>query len=74
MNDLRDHELAGSRWQHQTIDPVYGLDERQSGWDAESGPYIKPWYAVLSACGNHGIVMILDTKTCLSHQAIYYTF
>ncbi|KAI0475387.1 hypothetical protein GGR56DRAFT_695075 [Xylariaceae sp. FL0804] len=36
-------------------------DERR-GWDGEDGPYMRPWYATLSSCGNHGSIMVLDTK------------
>lgn len=34
------------------------------GWDDGNGGYIKPHYAVLSKCGNHNTIIVVDTKTC----------
>ncbi|THY68366.1 hypothetical protein D6C97_00285 [Aureobasidium pullulans] len=33
------------------------------GWDDGNGGYIKPHYAVLSKCGNHNTIIVVDTKT-----------
>lgn len=76
MADLRDngdHEDMEEAWLSACIDPMYGIhhlrwnrdrnDPSQSSWYYSDGPYIKPWYAVLSSMGNHGSTMILDTKT-----------
>jgi hypothetical protein len=76
MYDMRDDQFLRHNWE-LIIDPMYGIqhltgfapprgqESLKSDWDAEKGPYIKPWYAVLSSCGNHGSTMILDTKSCM---------
>jgi hypothetical protein len=71
MEDLRDNNSAQQTWYQRTIDPMYGIqhlewtgENTKSDWNAERGPYIKQWFAVLSSCGNHGSTMVLDTKTC----------
>ncbi|KIW05980.1 uncharacterized protein PV09_03164 [Verruconis gallopava] len=70
---LEDLRKGDADCEQQIIDPTYGIDHlywelskgnhKQSSWDDENGPYIRPWYAVLSSCGNHGSIMVLDTKT-----------
>ncbi|KAJ9611354.1 hypothetical protein H2200_004538 [Cladophialophora chaetospira] len=72
-----DPERSWSTWEQNVVDPFYALhhltwqpkgvsakdhSKQTSSWDDESGPYIKTEYAVLSDCGNHGSVMILNTK------------
>ncbi|KAI0804275.1 hypothetical protein GGR55DRAFT_659292 [Xylaria sp. FL0064] len=72
-------DMRGSKadWWQNAVDPTYAIDDlsprhrpgvRASdgdtrGWDDENGPYMRPWYATLTNCGNHGSVMTLDTKT-----------
>ncbi|KAI1747015.1 hypothetical protein F4782DRAFT_522754 [Xylaria castorea] len=72
-------DLRGSKgdWWRTASDPFYAIDDlsprhrpkvRASdgdtrGWDHENGPYMRPWYVTLTDCGNHGSVMVLDTKT-----------
>ena len=76
LRDLRDNgneDDMREKWLQHTIDPTYGIDhlkfdmragkDGQSSWHAKQGPYIRPWYAVLSNVGNHGSTMVLDTKT-----------
>jgi hypothetical protein len=74
MSDLRRPEQELD-WLGQIIDPTYSLrfdfgdkeDEMpQLSWDHPRGPYIKPFHAVLSDCGNHGSILILDTSNCRS--------
>ncbi|KAI1123003.1 hypothetical protein F5Y10DRAFT_252706 [Nemania abortiva] len=74
LSDLRGSE--GDWWQ-TAVDPFYAIDDlsprhrpgvRASdgdtrGWDHENGPYMRPWYVTLSDVGNHGSVVVLDTKT-----------
>ena len=66
-------EAMRCTWEGDIIDPLYaGLEyewqelddqgKRAFGWDSANRPYIKPTYAVLSSCGNHGSVMILNTE------------
>ncbi|KAJ9632202.1 hypothetical protein H2203_000605 [Taxawa tesnikishii (nom. ined.)] len=59
------------RWFRSFVDPFYALDYarpgaqwRQAvrGYDAKDGLFMRPWYIALNDCGNHGSVMILDTK------------
>ncbi|KAI1324249.1 hypothetical protein F5Y16DRAFT_381649 [Xylariaceae sp. FL0255] len=73
------HDLRGpeGHWWQVACDPFYALpdlnpeigperraaDADTRGWDHEEGPYMRPWYVTLSDCGNHGSVMVLDTKT-----------
>jgi hypothetical protein len=73
--DLRGSDKMQA-WLHQTIDPTYALyhhigfddtDLPSLSWDDPSGPYIRPFYAVLSSCGNHGSIMIVDTRSCRSN-------
>lgn len=74
LADLRqvdsEEDSTGS-WEQAVIDPTYGIDWRnwdheadkaQWRWGAENGPYIRPWFAVLSEIGNHGAFMCLNTK------------
>ncbi|KAI0481911.1 hypothetical protein F4859DRAFT_476383 [Xylaria cf. heliscus] len=72
-------DLRGSKsdWWQTACDPFYAIDDlsprhrpgvRASdgdtrGWDDEDGPYMRPWYVTLTDCGNHGSIMVLDTKT-----------
>ncbi|KAI0427706.1 hypothetical protein F5Y09DRAFT_315450 [Xylaria sp. FL1042] len=72
-------DMRGSKgdWWQVAVDPFYAIDDlspwhrpgvRASdgdtrGWDDENGPYMRPWYVTLTDCGNHGSVMLLDTKT-----------
>lgn len=78
LRQVNPDEDMSETWAHAIIDPTYGiswrshsddivsLEEKQAqmSWDAESGPYIKPWFAVLSDIGNHGSLMCLNTKNC----------
>lgn len=71
-------------WEQAVIDPCYGIDWRNfrddpdrvakintsMDWDAEDGPYIRPWYAVLSSIGNHGSFLCLNTKNCKLYRRI----
>jgi len=80
LSDLRESEDGDDTdvWEHNIIDPTYALDyainsldgENKKApdlsWDDKSGPYIKAEYAVLSNCGNHGSIMVFNTKNCLS--------
>ncbi|KAI1333736.1 hypothetical protein F5Y15DRAFT_410133 [Xylariaceae sp. FL0016] len=70
MPDMRGPDID---WWHNYIDPFYLIghlqgpqnaeEARTRDWNHEDGPYIRPWYAPLMDVGNHGCVMILDTKT-----------
>ncbi|KAI0438354.1 hypothetical protein F4803DRAFT_535464 [Xylaria telfairii] len=74
LSDLRGSE--GDWWQ-TAVDPFYAIDDLSPwhrpaaratdgdarDWDHEDGPYMRPWYVTLTDCGNHGSVMVLDTKT-----------
>lgn len=64
---LGDMRGPGADWWCVAVDPFYGIDIKDAadkGWDDEDGPYMRPWYVTLTDCGNHGSIMILDTKTC----------
>ncbi|ROV90685.1 hypothetical protein VSDG_08285 [Cytospora chrysosperma] len=72
LDDLRGSGDKDDTWFRTIVDPCYGLyglddgldsDTDDWGWDNEIGPYIRPWYATLSNVGNHGSVMVLNTKT-----------
>ena len=77
MDDMRGSE---AQWWHNVGDPFYAIstlspeadpkrrakDADERGWDHKEGPYMRPWYATLTNCGNHGSIMVLDTKTCVS--------
>ncbi|KAI0854845.1 hypothetical protein F4860DRAFT_498075 [Xylaria cubensis] len=72
-------DLRGSKgdWWRVACDPFYAIDDLSPwhrpeiratdgdsrGWDSENGPYMRPWYVTLTDCGNHGSIMVLDTKT-----------
>ncbi|KAI1264364.1 hypothetical protein F5Y18DRAFT_427986 [Xylariaceae sp. FL1019] len=74
---LEDMRKPDADWWRTAVDPFYNLehfspwhnpatrdpDAATRGWDDEDGPYMRPWYVTLSEVGNHGSVMILDTKT-----------
>ncbi|KAI0129607.1 hypothetical protein BJ170DRAFT_282113 [Xylariales sp. AK1849] len=73
LGDLRD---PGADWWRTVADPFYAIgdlsprfapgvradDGNTRGWDHENGPYMRPWYATLNDVGNHGSVMVLNTK------------
>jgi hypothetical protein len=75
LSDLRGSDAD---WWQTAVDPFFGIDDissqfepgvraedRDTGnWDDESGPYMRPWYVALTGVGNHGSVMVLDTKNC----------
>jgi hypothetical protein len=75
LDDLRGPDAD---WWQTVVDPFYGIDDlsprfgpgvraedsETRGWDDENGPYMRPWYAALTQVGNHGSVMVLDTKKC----------
>lgn len=67
-SDLRGNDVD---WIEQVIDPYYALDyakvhpsgrERLQGWDEEDGVYMRPWYLPLNDMGNHGSLMVLNTR------------
>ncbi|KAI0154672.1 hypothetical protein GGR57DRAFT_107916 [Xylariaceae sp. FL1272] len=74
---LEDMRKSDADWWRTAVDPFYNLehfspwhnpatrdpDAATRGWDDEDGPYMRPWYVTLTEVGNHGSVMILDTKT-----------
>ncbi|KAI0018171.1 hypothetical protein F4780DRAFT_771898 [Xylariomycetidae sp. FL0641] len=72
LSDLRGPDAD---WWSAVVDPHYWIadlaerngklpdDAATKGFDDELGPYVKPWYAPLSNCGNHGSVIFLDTQT-----------
>ncbi|PSK46361.1 Histone deacetylase phd1 [Elsinoe australis] len=75
MDDLRGDRTD---WWRNVCDPFYALedispyhahlgdqpeDSKSRGWDHEDGPFMRPWYATLSNCGNHGSIMIYNAKT-----------
>lgn len=78
MDDMRGSEVD---WWRNAADPFYWVDdlspdwkqrpedEHERGWEHERGPYMRPWYAALTNVGNHGSVMVLDTKTCVFPNA-----
>lgn len=51
-------------------DPLYALDTGDDGqikdFDEDGGKYMKPDYILLSALGNHGAIMVLNTNNCKS--------
>ncbi|KAI9837972.1 MAG: hypothetical protein M1819_006126 [Sarea resinae] len=57
--DFRDDDdLVRSR------DPMFnGHEDYTSGWDLETGPYMRPWHVALNQMGNHGAVLLLNTRT-----------
>lgn len=68
LDDLRGSWNMNDTWFQTIVNPCYGLeyldpDTDHGGWDHERGPYMRPWYATLSNVGNHGSVMVLNTKT-----------
>lgn len=75
LSDLRGSWDMNGTWWRTIVEPFYGLDDLdpespfrardadERGWDHEHGPYMRPWYATLSDIGNHGSVLVLDTKT-----------
>lgn len=83
-------DLRGSKgdWWRTAIDPFYAIDDlaprhrpgvrasdgETRGWDDEDGPYMRPWFVTLADCGNHGSVMILDTKTCKEDSPLFIFF
>ncbi|KAF4547461.1 E3 ubiquitin-protein ligase listerin-like protein [Elsinoe fawcettii] len=74
MDDLRGENVD---WWRQAIDPFYALEDlsphhdhddrheqgKSKDWNDEGGPYMRPWYATLTNCGNKGSIMIYNTKT-----------
>ncbi|KAJ5115671.1 hypothetical protein N7456_000019 [Penicillium angulare] len=54
--DFRDIEQA-----EQGRDPFYG-DPSEPNFEDEDGPYIKPWVTPLTSLGNHGSVLLYDTR------------
>ncbi|KAI8631820.1 hypothetical protein F5Y19DRAFT_376740 [Xylariaceae sp. FL1651] len=72
-------DMRGSKadWWRTTVDPFYGIDDLSPrhrpehrapdgdtrDWNHENGPYMRPWFVTLTNCGNHGSIMVLDTKT-----------
>ncbi|ROW07316.1 hypothetical protein VMCG_03747 [Cytospora schulzeri] len=77
LDDLRGSWDMNNTWFQTIVNPFYGIEELdpdlapesraedadERDWDHERGPYMRPWYATLSNVGNHGSVMVLDTKT-----------
>lgn len=78
MDDLRGDRID---WWRIVCDPFYALedispyhahlanqpeDSKSRGWDHENGPFMRPWYATLSNCGNHGSIMVYNAKTGIS--------
>ena len=77
LDDLRGSWNMNDTWYRTIADPFFGIDDLdpdltpefraedadERGWDHERGPYMRPWYATLSNVGNHGSVMVLDTRT-----------
>lgn len=77
LDDLRGGWGMNDTWFRTVVDPFYAIDNLDPdlaprfraddadgrGWDHERGPYMRPWYATLCNVGNHGSVMVLDTKT-----------
>ncbi|KAK9778521.1 hypothetical protein SCAR479_04543 [Seiridium cardinale] len=73
LDDLRGPEVD---WWQTAVDPFYGIDDlsprfgpgvraedgETRDWNDESGPYMRPWYAALTQVGNHGSVMVMDTR------------
>ncbi|KAK8868510.1 hypothetical protein PGQ11_007088 [Apiospora arundinis] len=44
-------------------DPMYtGPFEEGAKWGDDDGPYMRPWYAALSHCGNHCSFLVYDTR------------
>ncbi|KAJ5288867.1 hypothetical protein N7478_001897 [Penicillium angulare] len=54
--DFRDIEQA-----EQGRDPFYG-DPSEPNFEDEEGPYMKPWVTPLTSLGNHGNVLLYDTR------------
>jgi len=42
-----------------SVDPL----DASVGWDDEDGQYMRPYYTPLNQLGNHGVVLILDTRS-----------
>ncbi|KUI56466.1 hypothetical protein VP1G_03771 [Cytospora mali] len=77
LDDLRGSWNMKDTWFRTIVDPFYGVDDLnpdldpefraedadERGWDHKIGPHMRPWYATLSNVGNHGSVMVLNTKT-----------
>ncbi|KAI1870623.1 uncharacterized protein JN550_005166 [Neoarthrinium moseri] len=63
LNDLR---APDTDWWQATVDPFFRFGAAEDvvtrDWNHEDGPYIRPWYAVLTQVGNHGSVMVLNTR------------
>ncbi|KAK6066329.1 hypothetical protein SCUP515_10769 [Seiridium cupressi] len=73
LDDLRGPDVD---WWQTTVDPFDGIDDlsprfepgvrsedgETRDWNDESGPYMRLWYAALTHVGNHGSVMVLDTR------------
>lgn len=62
--DMRDEDAD---WFHNIVDPFYGVQYVESGdpvkgFDEEDGLYMRPWYLALNQMGNHGSLLILNTK------------
>ncbi|KAJ6032749.1 hypothetical protein N7540_003481 [Penicillium herquei] len=54
--DFRDIEQA-----EQGRDPFYGSPS-EPNFEDEDGPYMKPWVTPLTGLGNHGSVVLYDTR------------
>jgi hypothetical protein len=54
--DFRDAEQL-----EQSRDPYYA-DPEGDDFDAEYGPYMRPWFTPLSSLGNHGSVILYDAR------------
>ncbi|KAH9891446.1 hypothetical protein F4778DRAFT_751613 [Xylariomycetidae sp. FL2044] len=74
---LKDMRGPDADWWKTAGDPFYAIEDMSpwdspsdsakdgpaKDWDDEDGPYMRPWFATLTDCGNHGSIMVLDTKT-----------
>lgn len=71
------HDMRGTDadWYQTVVDPFYALSycppdgqttdtDCPQSFDDENGIYIRPHYAVINRMGNHGSVLIFDTKDC----------
>jgi hypothetical protein len=53
----------------QSRDPTFASPE--GGFDEPNGEYMRPWVMALNDCGNHGVILFLDTKRSESTCIMY---
>ncbi|KAH6649185.1 hypothetical protein BKA67DRAFT_662099 [Truncatella angustata] len=66
LNQMLPYYITEPEWNfgsdHGEFLKLLAGDGGTTDWGDESGPYIRPWHAPLSQLGNHGSVMVLDTR------------